>query len=206
MDEDDDWPPFGCIRDRLTGRMTACIPGAYASSSRRSVPRIGARRRLGLPAPCVWSGSSVQRRHAERRSRLLLNRRSSRSCRAKEFWNAIALAKASAGDGEDAPCERQARALEAILRSSHWRTSPPSIGISVRAWMRPMNGGSGVQRPHNGGCSNDGFAFFRGWLIAQGKDIFGARARGSRCAGRCVDSKHDRLWVVVHPVCCTTGI
>jgi hypothetical protein len=36
----------------------------------------------------------------------------------------------------------------------------------------------------NGGCSDDGFEYFRGWLIAQGKEYFGASLQNAEHAAK----------------------
>ena len=43
----------------------------------------------------------------------------------------------------------------------------------------------------NGGCSDDGFEYFRGWLIAQGKDYFEAALKNPENAAACVAEGGD---------------
>lgn len=93
---------------------------------------------------------------------------------ASAFWNLIATTKtASEGD-----CERQAQLVEQRLiqlpleeiQSFHrllYRFLQESY--EDRLWAAAYL--------INGGCSDDGFDYFRGWLIAQGEAVFHAALR-----------------------------
>jgi Protein of unknown function (DUF4240) len=88
-----------------------------------------------------------------------------------QFWDLIAAAKREAkGDGE-----KQLELLEAKLKA----IAPEEIMDFQRIFSRfhalsyrtDLWGAAYIM---NGGASDDGFDYFRGWLISQGKDVFEA--------------------------------
>ncbi len=85
------------------------------------------------------------------------------------FWRLIEAAKAASGDD----CERQAQRVEQHLVT----LSPEEIQSFDRILWEQMrvsydNDLWAAAYIINGGCSDDGFDYFRGWLIAQGEAVF----------------------------------
>lgn len=84
-----------------------------------------------------------------------------------EFWKLIG----ETGSGSDP--DDQAQALEAALATR----SPEEI-VDFERHMANLLASSytwelwGAAYLINGGCSDDGFDYFRGWLIAQGQSVF----------------------------------
>jgi hypothetical protein len=86
-----------------------------------------------------------------------------------DFWNLIETAKADA----DGDTERQAEILTERITEL-----PEAEIIAFERIFRTLHQQSydwklwGAAYLLNGGCSDDGFDYFRGWLIAQGQSIF----------------------------------
>ncbi len=85
-----------------------------------------------------------------------------------EFWSLIERAKSKAEDTNN-----QIEILTELLAS---RTNEDIIEFGNIFWqLQHKSYQSDLWAAAyiiNGGCSDDGFEYFRGWLIAQGKDIF----------------------------------
>ncbi len=87
-----------------------------------------------------------------------------------EFWNLIDESQKDSID-----CEQQSETLAELLKNleaseivsfeEHFNKKLVE-SFSWELW--------GVAYLINGGCSDDGFLYFRGWLISQGKDYFDA--------------------------------
>jgi hypothetical protein len=89
------------------------------------------------------------------------------------FWTLVADARASVIDPSDA--EAVASAASALLAAR-----PPSDIVAaqqvlwdllVLSYQNPLWAAAYLI---NGGCSDDGFDYFRGWLLLQGRDVFSA--------------------------------
>lgn len=84
------------------------------------------------------------------------------------LWEAVARARAGA-DGPDEVAER----VTALLA-----VRPPAEIIEAQRTLETMLADSyredlwGAAYRINGGCSDDGFDYFRGWLLTQGRDAF----------------------------------
>lgn len=87
------------------------------------------------------------------------------------FWSLIEDARSASGGD----CARQVDVLAEALQSH-----PPEEILDFRNFL-----GESLDRAYrydlwgacyliNGGCSNDGFDYFLGWLIAQGRDVYQA--------------------------------
>jgi hypothetical protein len=95
----------------------------------------------------------------------------SRAVSIDEFWNVVAEARDRAVDSSDA--EEVAEQMLALLTAM-----PPErvAGLAQPLWdLRACS--YGWQLWHaayliNGGCSDDGFEYFRGWLLTQGREVF----------------------------------
>jgi hypothetical protein len=83
-----------------------------------------------------------------------------------EFWDQIAKTKRK--DPEAHAKQLVARlaklSVEEILSFSHWWDTMKRKAYSWKLW--------GAAYIIEGGCSDDGFDYFRGWLILKGKDVF----------------------------------
>jgi hypothetical protein len=87
-----------------------------------------------------------------------------------EFWE---LVEASRRESTD--CEEQAQALAALLAQ---RTPEEIIAFDEQLHARRLESFRwdlwAVAYIAQGGCSNDSFDYFRGWLVAQGREYFEA--------------------------------
>lgn len=87
-----------------------------------------------------------------------------------EFWSLIEVAKA--GDDpyerdlrcEDLQTKLSRRSLEDIVDFERHLSDLLAISYTWKLW--------GAAYLINGGCSDDAFEYFRGWLITQGKSAF----------------------------------
>ncbi|MFJ3924760.1 DUF4240 domain-containing protein [Streptomyces sp. NPDC090022] len=89
----------------------------------------------------------------------------------QQFWQLIEDARAEAGGG--AGGEEIAERASALLAG---RTVPEILGAQQVLWdllavsyTHPLWAAAHLV---NGGCSDDGFDYFRGWLITQGREVF----------------------------------
>ncbi|MFC7550998.1 DUF4240 domain-containing protein [Plantactinospora sp. GCM10030261] len=88
-----------------------------------------------------------------------------------EFWNVVAAARDRAVDPSDA--EEVAKQMLALLIAM-----PPKevAGLAQPLWdLRACSYGWQLRQAAyliNGGCSDDGFEYFRGWLLTQGRAVF----------------------------------
>lgn len=89
----------------------------------------------------------------------------------QQFWKLIEDARAQEPD--PAPGDAVSRSPSALLAA---RPAQEIVGAQQVLWdlmadsyRRPLWAAAYVI---NGGCSDDGFEYFRGWLIAQGRKVF----------------------------------
>ncbi|MGA6227948.1 DUF4240 domain-containing protein [Streptomyces umbrinus] len=89
----------------------------------------------------------------------------------QQFWRLIEAARSQAPDPDDV--EEVARRATSLLA-----THPPEEIVAAQqvlwslmadSYTNPLWAAAYVV---NGGCSDDGFDYFRGWLIAQGREVF----------------------------------
>ncbi|MEU6393947.1 DUF4240 domain-containing protein [Streptomyces sp. NPDC046939] len=89
----------------------------------------------------------------------------------EQFWQLIEAARSqasNANDGEvvarEATSLLASRPVEEIIEAEQvfW-------GLMVDSYSNPLWAAAYLA---NGGCSDDGFDYFRGWLIAQGREVF----------------------------------
>ena len=85
-----------------------------------------------------------------------------------QFWELIHASRQTASD-----CEAQADALQAILSE---RTGQDIIEFDAIFFRKRLEAYRwdlwGVAYLINGGCSDDGFEYFRCWLIGQGESAY----------------------------------
>ncbi|WP_089158052.1 DUF4240 domain-containing protein [Micromonospora sp. NBS 11-29] len=92
--------------------------------------------------------------------------------RTEDFWQLIDQARAGAGGEADAVAARAVALLSErdpaeIIGYAHHQQRVLAASYRVDLW--------GAAYLINGGASDDGFEYFRGWLMAQGRAVF-ARA------------------------------
>ncbi len=88
-----------------------------------------------------------------------------------QFWALIESARVSAGDHAD--CEAivaQAISLLSALTAEEIIAADQRLSeVMARSYLHPLWAAAYVI---NGGCSNDSFDYFRGWLMLQGRSVF----------------------------------
>lgn len=85
-----------------------------------------------------------------------------------ELWDIVEAARAD-GAEPHVVAERVRAALAARPAEDIYRYLEQQSALMQRSYSWALWGAAYVA---NGGCSDDGFDYFRGWLIAQGKDAF----------------------------------
>jgi hypothetical protein len=102
-----------------------------------------------------------------------------------EFWDLIEASRQVSTD-----CEEQAETLTKLLAQ---RTPEDIIAFDEQLYERRLEAfrydlWAVAYIIYSGGCSNDHFDYFRGWLIAQGRAYFeAALAQAERAADRIAD-------------------
>ncbi|WFE61869.1 DUF4240 domain-containing protein [Micromonospora sp. WMMD714] len=91
--------------------------------------------------------------------------------RTEDFWQLIDQARSGAGGEADAVAARAVallaeRAPEDIVGYAHHQQRVLAASYRVDLW--------GAAYLINGGASDDGFEYFRGWLMTQGRAVFAA--------------------------------
>lgn len=97
------------------------------------------------------------------------NKRKFQQMDQQQFWTIVAAAKDAAGHDVDArpdALKRELSSLDASAIQAFQRRYDSLIGRANRwdLW--------GAAYLMNGGCSDDGFLYFRAWLISEGRAIF----------------------------------
>jgi hypothetical protein len=90
---------------------------------------------------------------------------------ANEFWNIIQTSNQPADGDQDMQMETLETALEELepndlIEFQNFFNEAHSNSYRANLW--------GAAFLMNGGCSDDCFDYFRGWLIAQGREVFEA--------------------------------
>ncbi|MFD9601596.1 DUF4240 domain-containing protein [Streptomyces sp. NBC_01224] len=88
-----------------------------------------------------------------------------------DFWNLIDDARAQVTGPEDAEAvvERASALLAARPREEIVAAQQLLWDLMAASYRAPL---WAAAYTINGGCSDDGFDYFRGWLIAQGREVF----------------------------------
>ncbi|MFF1644458.1 DUF4240 domain-containing protein [Streptomyces sp. NPDC058240] len=88
-----------------------------------------------------------------------------------DFWNLIDDARAQVTDPEDAEAvvERASALLATRPRDEIVVAQQLLWDLMAASYRAPL---WAAAYTINGGCSDDGFDYFRGWLIAQGREVF----------------------------------
>lgn len=89
----------------------------------------------------------------------------------QHFWSIIRAAKAGAGSDINARPDSLKRALFSLdlLTIQSFQEQYDSLIFRANRWDL-----WGAAYLMNGGCSDDGFLYFRAWLISEGREIFEA--------------------------------
>jgi hypothetical protein len=84
------------------------------------------------------------------------------------FWSLVDEARASAPD-DRAVAERATALLAVRPREDILAFQQIFWDLMAESYREPLWGAAYLI---NGGCSDDGFDYFRGWLISQGREVF----------------------------------
>ncbi len=111
----------------------------------------------------------------------------------EEFWDHI---KASKRKDPEAHVERLTARLaklppDEILDFDHWWNMASAEAYRWNLW--------GAAYLLNGGCSDDGFEYFRDWLILQGKDVYQAAVENPDSLADVVDAEQDEYECECYP-------
>jgi hypothetical protein len=89
----------------------------------------------------------------------------------QQFWELIAAARSQALSPDDGEAvAREATALLAARPAAEIVAAQQVLwDLMADSYASPLRAAAYVI---NGGCSDDGFDYFRGWLIAQGREVF----------------------------------
>ena len=85
-----------------------------------------------------------------------------------EFWNLIEAARAESDDAQET-AEQLGEQLSELEPETLYAFEEQLARLLERSYTWEL---WGVAYVLNGGCSDDGFHYFRGWLIAQGREVF----------------------------------
>ncbi|HWS37456.1 MAG TPA: DUF4240 domain-containing protein [Actinoplanes sp.] len=87
------------------------------------------------------------------------------------FWSFVEQGRAAAEDPSDAAevAEQTSRVLTGLAVTEVAALSQPLHDLMVASYRVDL---WGAAYQINGGCSDDGFEYFRGWLLAQGREVF----------------------------------
>lgn len=88
----------------------------------------------------------------------------------QEFWAVIEQARADAGSQGTETVTEHAAGLLAMLPPEQIVAAAQVLGDLMADSYRGDLWAAAYQI--NGGCSDDGFEYFRGWLILQGREVF----------------------------------
>ena len=87
------------------------------------------------------------------------------------FWTLVEQGRAQAHDPSDAEevAERTRQVLTALPAAEVGELNQPLHDLMAASYRVDL---WGAAYQLNGGCSDDGFEYFRGWLLAQGREVF----------------------------------
>jgi hypothetical protein len=88
-----------------------------------------------------------------------------------QFWAVVEQGRAQAHNPSDAEevAERTRQALTALPAAEVGKLNQPLRDLMAASYRVDL---WGAAYQLNGGCSDDGFEYFRGWLLAQGREVF----------------------------------
>lgn len=90
---------------------------------------------------------------------------------ADRFWELVEQGRAAAEDPSDAAevAEQTSQVLAGLTVDEVAALSQPLHDLLAASYRVDL---WGAAYQINGGCSDDGFEYFRGWLLAQGREVF----------------------------------
>lgn len=90
---------------------------------------------------------------------------------ADQFWAFVEQGRARAHDPSDAEevAERTRRVLTSLPAAEVAQLNQPLHDLMAASYRVDL---WGAAYQLNGGCSDDGFEYFRGWLLTQGREAF----------------------------------
>jgi hypothetical protein len=88
-----------------------------------------------------------------------------------EFWRIIAAARSSRGNGPDDRVEALRERLAGVPSRELQSFQNHYDSLIARAYRWDLRGAAYII---NGGCSDDGFRYFRDWLISEGEEVYQA--------------------------------
>jgi hypothetical protein len=119
-----------------------------------------------------------------------------------QFWSLIEESAAKAGNNRDA----QVAVLRRLLR----KLPPEEVAEFDRYFNQKVAGAYdwnlwGAAYLINGGCSDDGFAYFRAWLVSRGREVYTAALDNPDTLAAVVDPDRDdyeleEIWYVSRAV------
>jgi hypothetical protein len=88
-----------------------------------------------------------------------------------EFWSIVAAARTSAADPDDSEevADRTLRLMTALPAETISDLAQALWDLRAHSYRRDLWQAAYLI---NGGCSDDGFEYFRGWLLTQGRETF----------------------------------
>ncbi|HZE29962.1 MAG TPA: DUF4240 domain-containing protein [Actinoallomurus sp.] len=87
----------------------------------------------------------------------------------QEFWKVIEDARLRAGGDVYAVADHAVEILVALSPEEIVRAAQPFWDLMADSYREDLWGAAYLI---NGGASDDGFEYFRGWLIAEGREVF----------------------------------
>jgi hypothetical protein len=118
----------------------------------------------------IWMGAGVAR-YAGAVADAVVGLRGSPAVSVNRFWSIVERARASVEDRFDAEevAQRTLTLLVELPADEVAALAQPLWDLRSVSYQWDLWGAAYLL---NGGCSDDGFEYFRGWLIAQGRDVF----------------------------------
>lgn len=120
-----------------------------------------------------------------------------------EFWDHIKKTKRKDPDSHVEKLEKRLAKLppDEILDFGHWWDLMMNEAYHWNLW--------GAAYTINGGCSDDGFEYFRDWLVLQGRDVFYAAVANPDTLADIVDPDGDdcecECYITTHAWFAATG-
>ncbi|MFC6595091.1 DUF4240 domain-containing protein [Kitasatospora paranensis] len=87
----------------------------------------------------------------------------------QQFWDVIAEARRQGGEDAEAVAAHAADLLAARPRADILDAERVLQGLLADSYRGELWGAAYLI---NGGCSDDGFDYFRGWLVTRGREVF----------------------------------
>jgi hypothetical protein len=191
-DEDDSWPPPSSIRDVITGRMQLYVRGVIRQATVEECE--------GLEPAAAWGYQHiVDRLYPEGRDTEPMRSHGTQATASPDsetinrmdrasFWKLIDDAMGASGGNQNV-LEQRLRSALMTLGAKACLAFDATLGdLMVEAYTWDLWAAAHVI---NGGCSDDGFVYFRCWLIAQGESAYTHAVRDPDSLADIVDPSQD---------------